>query len=268
MSLLLLGSGTCDSGGPLGYFGSSLSAWYDFADPTKVWADTAGTTPITENTGIALVQDKSGNAQHFEQGTAANTGLWQDWGNGLFAWTGQDADDHLDGNTAALGLVRNVSAISVVSIVTLPNVTSGTQRIFYASANSGVGSTRFNHYCAATRLLATQTRIADGGTADLSPSSVAYTAGQLAVVITTIDYTTGAGVIYRNNASDVSWTAAWTPGSATTDSASAGVSIGGRGDGIDGFLEAIGEIMIFKNKVLTSAERSYIQSYASSKWGV
>ena len=64
-----------DAFAPLGV--SGLVAWYDFADASTLFTD-AGTTPVSAD-GDAIYQanDKSGNARHVVQATAANRPLYK-----------------------------------------------------------------------------------------------------------------------------------------------------------------------------------------------
>lgn len=51
---------------------SGCQLWYDAADMSSIFSDTAGTTQITENGAVALWKDKSGNANDCSQATAGN----------------------------------------------------------------------------------------------------------------------------------------------------------------------------------------------------
>jgi len=46
------------------------------ADVTHTWANTAGTTPITNGASIARIDDQSGNNNHFLQATGGNQPVW------------------------------------------------------------------------------------------------------------------------------------------------------------------------------------------------
>jgi hypothetical protein len=39
--------------------------WYDFTDPTYLFSDTAGTTPVTNNGNVLRANDRSGNGNHW-----------------------------------------------------------------------------------------------------------------------------------------------------------------------------------------------------------
>jgi len=49
---------------------TKLIAWYDFGDLSTIWANTAGTTPTTNNGKIARINDKSGNGWNLTQATS------------------------------------------------------------------------------------------------------------------------------------------------------------------------------------------------------
>ena len=46
------------------------------ASDAKTWADTAGTTPITNGAAVARIDDQSGNGNHLLQATAGNRPVW------------------------------------------------------------------------------------------------------------------------------------------------------------------------------------------------
>jgi hypothetical protein len=60
-------------------------AWYDPSDLSTLWQDTAGTVPAVVGDPVGRIDDKSGNALHMTQGTAAaRPTLRQDAGGGYY----------------------------------------------------------------------------------------------------------------------------------------------------------------------------------------
>lgn len=47
--------------------GAALQGWFDAGDPATLWADTGGTVPAGDLTGVARWDDKSGLARHVSQ---------------------------------------------------------------------------------------------------------------------------------------------------------------------------------------------------------
>jgi Ca2+-binding RTX toxin-like protein len=80
---------------------SGLALWLDGSDSSTLFADTAGTTAITDGAGVALWRDKSGNNNHATQSTAGSRPTWSATGQNGAGALGFDGNaDHLAINDA------------------------------------------------------------------------------------------------------------------------------------------------------------------------
>jgi hypothetical protein len=88
---------------------SGLQAWYDPSDLSTMWKDTAGTDPVTaDGDAVARIDDKSGNARHLTQGTAANRPLYKTAG-GLHWLQFDGTNDQLSVNSAGLRITGDLT---------------------------------------------------------------------------------------------------------------------------------------------------------------
>jgi len=87
---------------------SNLRAWYDPSDFTRMWQDSAKTTPVTAaGQPVGYIADKHGSGMDYAQSTSGlRPTLRQDAGN--FYYIEFNGSTRLDGNTAALAIEQNV----------------------------------------------------------------------------------------------------------------------------------------------------------------
>ena len=82
-----------------------FGGWYDPADLSTLWQDTAGTVPVTaDGQSVARIDDKSGNGIHLTQGTAGQQPLYKT--DGTLHWLEFDGtDDFLFSATLAQNIM-------------------------------------------------------------------------------------------------------------------------------------------------------------------
>lgn len=98
------------------FAGGEAGAWYDPSDLATLWQDTAGTTPVTSpGQLVARVDDKSVNAKHLTQETAAWQPTYQvdSGGRGYLLFDG--TDDNLSASLALPMPFDRICAIRQVS---------------------------------------------------------------------------------------------------------------------------------------------------------
>ena len=110
-----------------------LSAWYDPSDLSTLFQDAEGTTPVTAaGQSLGMVRDKSGNARHATQATAAARPTWQ---TGLASFDG--VDDFLVTPTVTWG---SDEVTLVVGLRKLSDAALGIVCDLGANPSSGNGS--------------------------------------------------------------------------------------------------------------------------------
>jgi hypothetical protein len=75
---------------------SEAGAWYDPSDLATVWQDSAGTTPGAVDSPVGRIDDKSGNANHWMQASAAARPMLRQDGSGNYYLERDGVDDVLD----------------------------------------------------------------------------------------------------------------------------------------------------------------------------
>ena len=127
---------------PLSLFASGEEgAWYDPSDLTTLWTDTAGTTQATVGDSVARMDDKSGNANHMTQATAAARPILRQSGS-LYYLEFDGVDDFFITPTGALGGYSTEFTIAVSETVTSGDLGNNTKRGFsLGSVFNGVATT-------------------------------------------------------------------------------------------------------------------------------
>lgn len=115
---------------PAALFASGQAgAWYDPSDLSTLWQDTAGTVPVAiAGQPVARIDDKSGNARHLIQASAAQNPTYQIDGSGKSYLLFDGVDDVFNVNLALSMSFDRMSAIRQVSW-------TGNDRIFAGSTS-------------------------------------------------------------------------------------------------------------------------------------
>ena len=230
----------------LGLFANGeIGVWYDPSDLTTLFQDTAGTIPVTAaGQTVALMLDKSGNALHATQATAAKRPVYQT--DGTYHWLATDGVD--DFMVAAYGvtfseLTRAVAYRANGADFIADDNNDVNEGSLYAIAD---GDLRFT--------------IAGGGASNLIIASGGWTWGINSVAVASISAAkemklTGSG----NDATPL------TAASALTGLS--GITVGGAAGGIiplNGRIYGVVDI----NRVVTADERASVASYLAAQSGV
>ena len=244
---------------PSAYTG--LALWFDAADLTTLFQNTAGTTAVTANGQfVQCWKDKSGNSRHATLYTGTTGPTYSSNGfNGGYA-----------------GLLFNGANTSILMTAALfPSTaltTGGSNSTIFAvynrsgtPVNSGVYGlqTTDNTFVLRDPWASAGTSILDlGGATSTTPARVAVTNAVVGPVVTSA-YRSGAGTyLYQNTlplGSNLSSTG-------TVSATSQGFCIGGAAvGGPITFTSYISELIIY-NTALTDAQRQGVESYLAYKW--
>jgi len=244
---------------PSAYTG--LALWFDAADLTTLFQNTAGTTAVTANGQfVQFWKDKSGNSRHATLYTGTTGPTYSSNGfNGGYA-----------------GLLFNGANTSILMTAALvPSTaltTSGSNSTIFAVYNRAAAApnscvfglqTNDNTFVLRDPWALSATSILDlGGATNKTPARVVVTNTVVGPVVTSA-YRSGAGTyLYQNTlplGSNLSSTG-------TVSATSQGFCIGGAAVGGPlTFTSYISELIIY-NTALTDAQRQGIESYLAYKW--
>lgn len=106
-------------------------AWYDPSDLSTVWQDSAGTVAGAVDSPVGKIDDKSGNANHAIQATAAARPILRQDGSGNYYLEFDGVDDYLRALFTVTQPWDRVSAIQQISWANLDRV--------FGSGNTGNG---------------------------------------------------------------------------------------------------------------------------------
>jgi len=228
---------------------SGLALWLDAADPSTLFKDAAGTTPVTNNSQIQLWKDKSGSNNN-----ASNT------------------------QTSILYYSNGINSLPTIffpgtqttgfslSAVKLPNGSSDASYFFVINKNNSPIQVFFTHGSSATNLkqfYASAGLAIDKSGVALISDSVTITNNKIIVSCTETSLTTGVngwrnGTPFTNNGATTTWnvgtTAAW---------------LGSGGDTGSSYIYGgyISEVIVY-NRALTTTQRQQIEGYLAWKWGL
>jgi hypothetical protein len=251
---------------------SGLQLWLDAADSFTLFDSTTGGSLVAADGGVARWEDKSGNSRHATQATSGSRPLRKtnvQGGKDVLRFDG--SNDFLQ-STDFLDLTAGQSMTIIAAIKR--SATNATHAIVskYAKSDASDGSTAdgwgFN-------FTDTNKITFFGGTDEGSSSSVRSTDGTVsASAFTVLSAKVSAGAIsgatlYRNSSTIPS--SATLSGAQTLENTSFAVTVGAlvytfnipvwylNGD--------IAEIIIY-NSALSDADRSAVESYLMTKWGI
>lgn len=240
----------------------SPALWLDFSDATKLFDATSGGSTPTAGTGIARVEDKSGNARHFTQSTSGNrptyqTGVYN--GHSIARFDG--TNDRL--SLGSSNLFRNISGGTIYAV----RFWNGSPTIFRTVFS--IGTT------AATRASITAGSVsgksntggrrldADSYASISSTNNVSTSVLELDTAV--FDYTNSDLYLYRNGSLEASNTSFQTGGN-TSNTAAFTSMIGSGVGGVDFFLGDIAEILVY-HTAHDATTRQRIRNYLRYKWG-
>jgi hypothetical protein len=239
---------------------SLLVAWYDPSDLATMWQDSAKTTPVTASgQPVGYMSDKSGNAYHLMQATAANRPtLAQDVGGRLYL-TLTAATPMYMVNAAPTGTINQGKSLFFVGVAGQA-ISNGTGGVILAMSNPTV---EFGHSVEGLRVgwTALGRRLSTDPYNAIAVGTNDYT---LQSVIGVYDYANATAAVYKNNTSVASG-AFETPGLSETAGATSLAlgEIAGYGAAFDGIMYQ----MVLGN-ALTTADRASLDAFLRTKAGI
>ena len=240
---------------------ANLSAWWDASDSTTLFNATSGGASVASNGAVARWEDKSGNARHMTQATAANRPVRTVAAlNGRDSLT-SDSTDVLSGSHRVFS-----SAISVFAVSRVTNA-AARQSLFEFGDYFGTGSfyVERNTYQTAGSRWGLYTARSSGGTAYDTTLSTSTSAEVLSLVcnavsgtsvLTSTDFRINGNPSGTLNPLQAGQGNLWPDYSAQT----AAISI------VSG-TPLVSEIIVY-NRVVSSSERQKLEGYLAWKWGL
>jgi hypothetical protein len=239
--------------------GSALALWLDAEDAASITLN--GST-------VSQWNDKSGNARHVSQATAANqptrtlNGL-----NGKPVLTFDGADWLFNANPGAL--LRNVAGGTVAAVMNYTDFT--VQRIPIAAMNGLGAGVRLATILQAAGTLNIAARRLDADGASTVSTPPTYTNGTNLIQVGVARYSAGALDQFVNGSAAGTGTLPSSGNSSDTDSGT--LIIGGTStdDGVtlnaNQMLGFVGEV-VYTNTALSTADRERLEGYFAWKWGI
>jgi hypothetical protein len=239
--------------------GSALALWLDAEDAASITLN--GST-------VSQWNDKSGNARHVSQATAANqptrtlNGL-----NGKPVLTFDGADWLFNANPGAIA--RNVAGGTVAAVMNYTDFTI--QRIPIAAMNGAGAGVRLSTVLQAAGTLNIAARRLDAEGALVVSSPPTYTSGTNVIQVGVARYSDGALDQFVNGVAGGTGTFPSSGNSSDTDSAT--LIIGGTStdDGVtlnlNQMLGFVGEV-VYTNTALSTTDRERLEGYFAWKWGL
>ena len=240
---------------------SNLEVWLDASDTGTLYDATSGGNLVTNGNIVRRIQDKSGNARHFTQGTSTTTrvGIRVDSGlNGLTTLESQTGQTTLMGYGAAFSLTLSVQTVIMV---------------YNFTGTSGNGSARW--FTQMSSSYADAGSITNGlvpmyGALGSSGNNfTVYAASSVRASITT--GTTGVWKRRRVVVGSSEISHFWGSTSATYTHSQPSVSYDrfsfiGKDNSTTAFPYKFAELLMY-SRALTSTELSDIDTYITNKWG-
>lgn len=238
----------------------TLQAWYDFSDEATLKQTSAGTGDVTADTNpIGYASDKSGQARHLIQPTAANKPLYRSTGGEEFAsFAGASVATLAKQPTPALG--RNVGVLTLAFVARLnATPTSTLNAVFLSNANfnsQGRASVRINTNLS---MEAGGRRLDSNGFATFGPRTV--TVGAKFIYIANFNYAAGQGTTHYNGLT--TGPVSFQTSGNTSDTEALAFCLGGHpGDTVANDLD------IFEVVLTGSMDIDALEAYLAAKHGI
>jgi len=235
-----------------GGVGTGLQLWLDASDSATLFDATSGGSAVAADGGVARWEDKSGNARHMTQGTAANRPVRKT--------ATQNGLDILrfDGSNDILELTYNLSSIAAASLIVVAKYadTIGHEIVAAFGTQTSFGGLSVEKQ----RSGGANFGVVAGSNLAASESSVSLSAANTNINAFAAIYGSGTITGYINNVSAGSTSFAGPLNSQT------GFRVGGYFD----ILYAQADVceVVYYNKALSSDERTSLQGYLANKWGI
>lgn len=143
---------------------TGLQLWLDFTDLSKMFQDTAGSSPVaTAGQSIARINDKSANANNFTQATAAKRPAYQSGGGALF-----------DGGDVLVGGATGLNATSKTVVVKWKPVSFPGTHVLFTGAST-------NYYVGHSSAGVTQLSWQNAAAAQKTQTGASYTIGTTSI---------------------------------------------------------------------------------------
>jgi hypothetical protein len=245
---------------------SGLQLWLDASDASTLFTATTGGSLVAADGGVARWEDKSGNARHFTQSTSGSRPLRktsQQNGKDTLLFDGTNdflsGGDYLDVNTGGI----------TAFVVHKRNATGTTHELLTKADNNGLGW--FFRHISADKLSAYLQQTV----ADASSRASANTVTASSYIVAVMWFAAGAfqSIAYSRNGTALAMANAVSEGGsgAQTPPNTNGVMLIGAqvyaGLYYNHANANIAEIIIY-DTALSDANRSAVESYLMSKWGI
>ena len=235
-----------------------------------LWLDASNTSSLTFNgSTVSEWRDLSGNERHYSQATPANqpNGSTRTL-NGLRALEFKGTD-LLAGNSASLGIGRNVSAVSILAVAKYDVVagSAGGRYIFLQSRTDNTNSARFG-LGVANFANPPDGFVFWGRRNDADTFAQVATAGNTSprILHGQGDYGSATARLFVDGVNSAT-TSPWLTSGSTPDTDSLSSTIGSDPAGQGLFDGVLAEIAIY-HRALTASERQAIVEYLGQKWGI
>lgn len=257
---------------PIFGFGASLQLWLDASDASTLYDSTSGGALVAADEAVARWEDKSGNARHATQSTSGNRPLRKtnvQSGKDVLRFDGSNdflqSTDFLDltagqAMTIIAAIKRSATDAphAIVSKYAKSNASDSTTADGWAFNFTDTNKTQF--FGGTNEGVATSIRVTDG-----TVSASAFTVLSAKVSAGAISGAT----LYRNSSTIPS--SATSSSAETMENTSFSVLVGALMYSLNipvWYLDGdIAEILIY-NSALSDADRSAVEAYLMSKWGI
>jgi hypothetical protein len=245
---------------------SGLQLWLDASDAGTLFDATSGGSLVAADGAVARWQDKSGNSRHFTQSTSGSRPLRKvSQQNGKDTLLFDGTNDFLSGGNY---LDVNTGGITAF-VVHKRNATGATHELLTKSDNSGLGW--FFRHSSADKLSAFLQQTEGNGSSRASTNTVAASS----YIVAAMWFAAGAfqSIAYSRNGTALAMANAVAEGGsgAQTPPNTTGVMLIGTQlyDGLyyNHANANIAEIIIY-DTALSDANRSAVESYLMTKWGI
>ena len=253
---------------------AGLQLWLDASDASTLFDATTGGSAVAADGGVARWQDKSGNARHATQGTSGNRPLRKTSVQG-----GRDVL-RFDGSNDCLSIASSAAAFkflhaedATVFMVAKAGTVANPQTVYSLLATGTATSLQPNYvlmYEDRDVLSANDwARLFIAGGEDVVISNVTGFTANTYKLVTAISKPTASGsqrsALRTNGGAATSNNAE--AGSRSTSNAMADLNIGSTSSPALHFSGDLCEVVIY-NAALSDADRSAVESYLMSKWGI